>query len=251
MNREITEEEYAALESQHGAGNVLVLNVGPEQFAFKRYDHGAAMTMLRRRDEGAKDWLEFAARYALLCPTAPAAGKSPGKDSLLSGDERAAMMAERAAFESSLDAAPSNGDKIGQDLAQFEGYQATVKPGESEGGVYHVEIEFPEDAQVAPFALQMRRLTRGEYSSYRDKIGEVEHALQILGTEKDPGIFALSCIDNRRAEVLERWPLLAYGLGRMAIGLGAEARAVSLKKFGGTTAKTSMTSPSAPPLTPP
>lgn len=248
--REISPEQFAELETEHGPGCVIRLEIGADEFAFRRYDRARCVDMLRRRDEGCRDWLEFAARQAILCPEAPRAGKGVAAAKLLAPDERAAMAAERARLDAALNAAPALGDALGSILAEQVGRNARTEPTAQPDGSYEIVVTMDPDIEPEPFAITIRKLSRTEYSArYRDRIGQIEESALLLGTEKEPGVFGMVCIDPRRAEIAERYPLLAYELARDALLLGLENAAVRVKKFPATTTPTPGSSPSEPQTT--
>lgn len=218
MSYEITEEQYAALEQSHGPGNIIVLTVADEDFAFRRPSRVDVDLTLEahERKEGAA--LEQCAIRCLLAPAAPAANAADAKavaPEVVAERERLSGMFSRSQFYR---------DWVGLEFATHCGWnwRANVEPSSSG---YTIDCH-PDDKEACDESAKLtaRRLSAQEYATYRRKmiLGESDASRYVFG----------ACITSaNKAEVAQRYPFLVEGICTALAALGVEGGRVRAKKF--------------------
>jgi len=229
MPREITQEQFDALEAEHGKGNVLVLTTedqSGDEFAFRRFTADDVTRMLAWKDDARADFLAAGMRLALLSPDAPAGGKGPVADSKLSAEAKSALIAERNRLAAVIKAAPAQEDVLSVSLARLCGY----------GWKYEVSAEDKSLLVISPryglsqscadetFTLTARPLEAKEYAEYR-RLSQVG-----AGGEDDRYAFRVAASGLEKDELARLYAWLPIAAGQAIAGMGS-ARGVTLKKF--------------------
>lgn len=220
MSLEITQELFNELEQHHGSGNVIVLTVAGEEFAFRRPSRNDVELTLEayERKEGAA--LEQCAVRCLLAPLAPAANqvgcKTQPPAEVVELRARLAEMFTRAEFYR---------DWVGLEFATHCGWNWTANIQPIGSGVYEIDCQ-PDDSKSCEESVRLtaRRLTAQEYAAYRRK--------HILGDPDAKRFVFGACITSaNKSEAAARYPFLVEGIGTTLVALGTEAGPVRVKKF--------------------
>lgn len=219
MSYEITQEAYAELERSHGVGNVIVLTVADEDFAFRRPSRVDVELTLEARDRKEGAMLEQCAIRCLLAPAAPSANVAEAKEvgpEIVAERERLAGMFARSQFYR---------DWVGTEFVTHCGWLWQADCETAAGGLYEIKCRPSEKSTCDESAtLTARRLTAQEYATYRRK--------NILG-ESDASRFVFNaCITSaNKTEVATRYPFLVEDICTALVSLGSEGGAVRAKKF--------------------
>jgi hypothetical protein len=243
--REITEEQFRLLEQHHGEGMVVVLGVGAEQFAFRRLSSLDVDLVQLAMEEKQFGCHEQAAVRCILTPEVPTENRAQtDKDEKRKTKAHPALVAERERLSETWRGAQAVRDMVGLELAKECGWQWAVKSEALGGGLHRITCQrtkedgktpvfdlsetdgaaLPEDFE-APIELEARAFEPIEYGEWRRKMA--------LG---DPGAaeryaYKLLIKSQNKDEVARLYPYLVLIVGQALGALGAEGKAVSVKKF--------------------
>lgn len=225
---EITQEQFVALEAAHGAGMVLVLSVGEDEFAFRRPSDADVEFAMDERDRGVLEWMEHALISCALCPATPHANAIPANK-----EDKPKITPELVAVRQRIQAiwaeSPFCRDSVPLVWAQSCGWGQEIAQKALGGGKYELTVfsNAKMGAEEWSYKAAAMVLSGAQYEKLR-KLGLAE------GTAADRFAFtaaigSFSGID--REEFARRYPFAVLGLGQLARALGSESRAVSVKKY--------------------
>jgi len=223
----ITQEQYAELEAVHGAGMVLVLSVGDDEFAFRRPSDTDVEFAMDERARGIGEWMEHALISCALCPEVPTANRAPEKD--VKPTSCPELVAVREQIQAIWKDAPFCRDSVPLVWAQSCGWGQDIAQQSLGGGKYALTVSSDTKLGAEPWSYKAsaKVLSGTQYERLR-KLSLSE------GTAADKFAFNSSILSFDgidREEFAKRYPFAVLGLGQLARALGSENRAVSVKKF--------------------
>lgn len=248
--REITAEQFAALEQVHGKDMVVLLTVGEDDYAFKRPAEVDIDLLLEAKGRGEHNYLEECAAGCLLSPDAPRAGVSVEANKQLPEVERGALITEKQRLRALWMSAPLLRDSVPMAWADLCGWGLSYDAKPLGGGRYGVTARPGKHSSMDPailVELTARVFSPHEYAEWRKKSqtepeGHAERYAWRTLVEGAAG-------DGRsRDEIARTQPFLVLGLGQSTLpALGSEGRAVRPKKFGAGRAPQPGSTTSTPP----
>lgn len=248
--REITAEQYAALEQVHGKDMVVLLTVGEDDVAFRRPTELDVDILLEAKGRGEHSYLEECAAGCLLSPEAPRAGVSVEANQRLPEAEQGALVTEKQRLRALWKSAPLLRDSVPMAWAELCGWGMSYEAKPLGGGRYRITARPNAHSAMdseALVELTARVFSPHEYSEWRKKSqtepeGHAERYAWRTLVEGPAG-------DGRsREEIARVHPFLPLGLGQATLpALGSEGRAVRPKKFGAGQAPQPGSTTSTPP----
>ena len=228
--RKITQEQFSELEKVHGAGMVIPMEVGEDDFVFKRPTDLDLDLLLEQKDRGEHGYLEECCRHCILAPDAPRAGASTAQDKLLTPEEQAEIVAERQRLSGLWQAAPLLRDSVSLSWAELCGWGLSYDAAPTGGGQYQVSVRAGTHCRMDPelaIDLTARVFAPAEYSEWRKrKQASPEGVAERYAWD----VLVQSANKN---EVARLYPFVVLGAGGSVLpGLGSEGKRVTPKKFG-------------------
>lgn len=223
----ITQEQFAELESAHGAGMVLVLSVGDDEFAFRRPSEADVEFAMDERARGVGEWMEHALISCALSHDVPTVNRAPSKDS------KPVVCPELIAVREQIQAiwkeAPFCRDWVPLAFLHSCGLVPVIDQKPLGGGRYSVTIagEKAMGSETWSYVAEGKVLSGNQYERLR-KLSLSEG----IGGDKfafESGILSFAGI--ARDEFAKRYPFAVLALGQLVRAFGSESRAVSVKKF--------------------
>lgn len=228
---EITDAQYALLEQYHGAGNIIVLSVGKEDFAFRRPEQTQityAIDCIAKKMPTAREQLALGCLVTAAAPSAGVIGVKP------TAEDKGALDAEKALLGGMLEAAQSFRDDIATQFAWAIGSSPTIVSCESIGGERYKVLVGPNPDAVehckmdwGPIELVAHKPVRAEYEKFR--LLNIQNA----EGEAEQYIYDKLVESSNKAEFARMYPLAVIALGNFLPTLGTDGRSVRIKKFKG------------------
>jgi hypothetical protein len=229
MAREITAEQFAALEEVHGQGMVVTLSVGEDDFAFRRPGENDVDLVLAGKAEVLLSYHEECAIRCLLAPEAPKVKNLPEEDVERPAAERQLLVAEKERMRALWAQAPFLRDAVGVGFAELCGWGLELASAPLGGGRYRITARTPARATVdgqIEVELTARVFTGAEYSEFRKRA--------MTSPEGVAERYAWKTLvsSGNKEEVARRYPYLVISVGQLLQTLGSEGKAVRPKAFG-------------------
>lgn len=243
----ITQEQFEALEAAHGKNQVLVLSIGKDEFAFRRPNQIDADYALSDKDKGNLSWMEAALLSCALCPTKPTENKAPTEGKAKYTRPECPELVEICSqIEAIWKEAPLCSDTLPLVWLQSCGYGTQIDSKKIGAGLYEVTVSSNPNlgADEWSYTLKARSLAKPQYEKLRKLQMEEDYAAEKYAF--DVGVTEIAGIS--KAEFKSLYPFAPIGIGTLIRTLGAEARGVSVKKFGAGSAQQPTSSIEKPPL---
>lgn len=228
--RKITEQQFAELEKVHGAGMVIPMEIGEDDFVFRRPTELDLDILLEQKDRGEHSYLEECCKHCILAPDAPRAGVDTAQDKLLTPEEQAEIVAERQRLSGLWKAAPLLRDSVSLSWAELCGWGMSYDATPAGGGQYHVAVRAGTHCRMEPDAaldLTARVFSPLEYSEWRKR--------KQASPEGVAERYAWDTLvqSGNKNDIARTYPFVVLGAGGSVLpGLGSEGKTVRPKKFG-------------------